>query len=136
MGCRAAVWKKKAHSRQKKKVQQGSIGWERSVKRKRHSPPEIVAKLRQADQMAAEGRLQSDIARALGVSVMTYHRWRSGRPALEPAKQVERREPRPRDRLTEQERAARIEELRLENSRLRRMVMDLLLEKAKLEDML
>jgi hypothetical protein len=86
--------------------------------------------------MAAEGRLQSDIARALGVSVMTYHRWRSGRPAPEPAKQVERREPRPRDRLTEQERAARIEELQLENSRLRRMVMDLLLEKAKLEDML
>ncbi|SEE44120.1 hypothetical protein SAMN05444161_5770 [Rhizobiales bacterium GAS191] len=52
----------------------------------------------------------------------------------ETARPVERREPRSRDRLTEQERAARVEELQLENSRLRRMVTDLLLEKAKLED--
>jgi putative transposase len=117
-----------------KREQGRTIGWERSVKRKRHSAPEIVAKLRQADQMAAEGRLQGDIARALGVSVMTYHRWRSGRPMQETARPVERRDPRSRDRLTEQERAARVEELQLENSRLRRMVTDLLLEKAKLED--
>jgi putative transposase len=67
------------------------------VKRRRHSATEIIAKLRQADEMAAEGRLQSDIARSLGVSVMTYHRWRSGRPALEGPRAAERRYQRPKD---------------------------------------
>jgi putative transposase len=122
-------------SRQEK-LEGRSIGWEIIVKRKRHSAPEIVAKLRQADEMAAEGRLQSDIARALGVSVMTYHRWRTGRPALEAIRPTGRREHKLRDHLSEREQAARVEELRLENTRLRRLVTDLLLEKAKLEEML
>jgi putative transposase len=106
------------------------------VKRKRHSAPEIVAKLRRADEMAAEGMLQIDIARALGVSVMTYHRWRAGRVAHEGAKPIERREHKARDHVADSERSARLEELRLENSRLRRLLTDLLLEKAKLEEML
>lgn len=105
------------------------------VKRRRHSAPEIIAKLRQADEMAAEGRLQSDIARSLGVSVMTYHRWRSGRPALEGSK-AERRAQRPKDPAAKAENAARLDELQLENSRLRRLVTDLLLEKVRLEEML
>ncbi|MBV9754830.1 MAG: transposase [Hyphomicrobiales bacterium] len=106
------------------------------VKRRRHSAPEIIAKLRQADEMAAEGRLQSDIARSLGVSVMTYHRWRHGRPALEGAKVAERREHRSKDPATKAENVARLDELQLENSRLRRLVTDLLLEKVRLEEIL
>jgi putative transposase len=106
------------------------------VKRKRHTAPEIMAKLRQADEMAAEGRIQSDIARALGVSVMTYHRWRNGRPALDRPTPAEGRDHKPKDHLTEGETVARLGELRLENSRLRRLVTDLLLEKVRLEEML
>ena len=107
------------------------------MKRKRHSAPEIVAKLRRADEMAAEGMLQSDIARALGVSVMTYPRWRAGRVANDGPKAVERREPKARDHhLHDGEQHARLEELQLENTRLRRLLTDLLLEKAKLEEML
>lgn len=106
------------------------------VKRKRHSAPEIIAKLRQADEMAAEGRLQSDIARSLGVSVMTYHRWRNGRSSLEGPKLAERRDHKPRDHFTQTGNAARVGELQLENSRLRRLVTDLLLEKVRLEEML
>ena len=106
------------------------------VKRRRHSAPEIIAKLRQADEMAAEGRLQSDIARSLGVSVMTYHRWRNGRPALEGFKPAERRDQAPKDPVVKAESAARLNELQLENSRLRRLVTDLLLEKIRLEEML
>ena len=106
------------------------------VKRRRHSAPEIIAKLRQADEMAAEGRLQSDIAKTLGVSVMTYHRWRNGRPALEGAKVAERRDQRPKDFVARVEKAGRFDELQLENSRLRRLVTDLLLEKVRLEEML
>ena len=103
------------------------------VKRRRHSAPEIIAKLRQADEMAAEGKIQSDIARTLGVSVMTYHRWRNGRPALEGAKTEKRGA---KDPVIKAENAARLDELQLENSRLRRLVTDLLLEKVRLEETL
>jgi putative transposase len=106
------------------------------VKRKRHSAPEITAKLHQADEMAAEGKLQSAIARALGVSVMTYHRWRAGRPASEKVSSADRREPKLANQQGERDQAAQLEKLRLENLRLRRLVTDLLLEKVKLEEML
>ena len=108
------------------------------MKRKRHSAPEIVAKLRRADELAAEGMLQSDIARALGVSVMTYHRWRTGRLTHGTAKPaaVRRAAPKPKGHLADDDQSMRLEELRLENARLRRLLTDLLLEKAKLEEML
>jgi putative transposase len=106
------------------------------VKRKRHSAPEVTAKLDRADQMAADGMLQTDIARALGVSVMTYHRWRTGRPAFDKAPSPERREPNAATRQTEREQNAQLEKLQLENSRLRKLVTDLLLEKVKLEELL
>jgi len=106
------------------------------VKRKRHSAPEITAKLHRADQMAADGMLQSAIARALGVSVMTYHRWRVGRPASEKGNSPERRESRTPNQPSEHEQATELKKLQLENSRLRRLVTDLLLEKVKLEEML
>lgn len=106
------------------------------MKRKRHSAPEITAKLHRADQMAADGMLQNDIARALGVSVMTYHRWRAGRPALEKGNSAERHEQKLPNQQSEREQAAQLDKLRQENSRLRRLVTDLLLEKVRLEEML
>ena len=89
------------------------------AKKKRHSSMEISTKLAQANGLAMQGKLQSEIARALGVSVMTLHRWRT-REASEPD--------RTRGRVDE------IAELELENSQLRRLVTDLLLEKIKLEE--
>jgi putative transposase len=106
------------------------------VKKKRHSAPEITAKLHRADLMATDGMLQSDIARALGVSVMTYHRWRVGRSALEKGNATERHEPKLPSQQSEREQAAQLDKLRLENTRLRRLVTDLLLEKVKLEETL
>ena len=50
------------------------------AKRKRHSRVEIVTKLAQANDLATQGKLQSEIARTLGVSVMTLHRWRKAPP--------------------------------------------------------
>jgi len=84
-----------------------------------------------ADDMAAQGRLHGDIAKSLGISLMTYHRWRKARGALA------RSASRPADRVDispEREQMSQIRELQLENSRLRRLVTDLLLEKVKLEE--
>ena len=43
---------------------------------RRHDSQEISDKLAQADQLAAKGKTQREISKALGVSVMTYHRWK------------------------------------------------------------
>jgi len=97
------------------------------AKKRRHSRAEIATKLAQANELATRGKLQSDIARTLGVSVMTLHRWRKAPPRAQPAHETG--EP-------GQTRGGsdRIAELQLENSRLRRLVTDLLLEKIKLEE--
>jgi putative transposase len=98
---------------------------------KRHSQAEIAAKLTEADDLASQGKLQSDIANALGVSVMTLHRWRH-RPSSNAPLSSEA----VASILAEQEpgKSPRLSELQYENSRLRRLVIDLLLEKMKLED--
>jgi hypothetical protein len=97
------------------------------AKKKRHSRAEIAAKLAQANDLATRGRLQSEIARTLGVSVMTLHRWRKAPHGPQPAHGVGQFN-------GARGRTDRIAELQLENSRLRRLVTDLLLEKIRLEE--
>jgi putative transposase len=46
------------------------------AKRKRHSRVEIATKLAEANDLAMQGKRRKEIARTLGVSVMTLHRWR------------------------------------------------------------
>jgi len=106
---------------------------------KRHASGEITAKLAQANELAAKGKTQREISKALGVSVMTFHRWkkmlnsaegvdpytmRGGDSAIEPSA--------PND-LSSTERIRRLE---LENSQLRRLITDMLLDKLKLEQAL
>ena len=95
--------------------------------KRKHSRFEIATKLAQANELATRGKLQSEIARTLGVSVMTLHRWRKAAPGPQPAHEAGQpyRMRRGGDRTAE---------LQLENSRLRRLVTDLLLEKIKLEE--
>ena len=93
-------------------------------------------KLAMADDMASQGRLHGDIAKSLGISLMTYHRWRKARGALaRPASRLMTDAERI-DISPEREQMSQIRELQLENSRLRRLVADLLLEKVKLEESL
>src|SRR5262249_36544719 len=101
------------------------------AKKKRHSRAEIATKLAQANELATQGKLQSEIARTLGVSVMTLHRWRKAPLGPQPALEAT-----PEGREPDRTRGAddRISELQIENSRLRRLVTDLLLEKIKLEE--
>jgi putative transposase len=44
------------------------------VKRRRHTPEQIVRKLREADRLLAEGREVPEVAKTLEVSEATYHR--------------------------------------------------------------
>ena len=108
-----------------------------SKKKKRHTQAEIATKLGEAATFVAEGRTQREIAQALGVSVMTFHRWRKAQPhMLQPRVAVVAEPGRiiPIANLSESQRRGRIAELQLENTRLRRLVTDLLLEKMRIED--
>ena len=97
------------------------------AKQKRHSKVEVTTKLAHASDLARQGKVQSEIARTLGVSVMTLHRWRKAPPMSQPAHEAGQP-----DRTRSG--GDRIAELQFENSRLRRLVTDLLLEKIKLEE--
>ena len=100
------------------------------ARKERHSKAEIAAKLAQADELATQGKLKSEIARTLGVSVMTLHRWH--KISLAPhAPPMGGNEP---GRLDQRSQSSRNAELQLENLRLRRVVIDLLLEKTRLEE--
>ncbi len=79
--------------------------------RKSHTAEEIVAKLRQVDALMAQGGLVADAVRALGVTEVTYYRWRNEYGGLK-GDQVKR-----------------LKELEAENTRLRRAVSDLTLDK-------
>src|SRR6201989_3134722 len=99
------------------------------AKKAKHSQAEIANKLAQAGELAAQGKLQSEIARTLGVSIMTLHRWRKSHPQADAAVGLNGS-----DSHNQAPDAHRMAELQLENARLRRLVTDLLLEKMKLEE--
>src|SRR5215472_16510797 len=83
--------------------------------RKRYKPEEIVAKLRQVDVLVSQGQNMVDAIRQIGVSEVTYYRWRQEFGGLK----------------TEQ--VKRLKDLELENSRLRKAVSDLTLDKLILQ---
>ena len=84
--------------------------------RKRHKPEEIVAKLRQVDVLTSQGQSVVDAIRSIGVTEVTYYRWRSeyGGMKLDQVK--------------------RLKELEVENARLRKAVSDLTLDKLILKE--
>ena len=84
--------------------------------RERHKPEEIVAKLRQVDVLVSQGQSVADAVRSIGVTEVTYYRWRQGFGGLK----------------TEQ--IKRLKELETENTRLRRAVADLTLDKLILKE--
>lgn len=84
--------------------------------KKRHKPEEIVAKLRQVDVLTSQGMSVADSIRQIGVTEVTYYRWRNEYGGLK----------------TDQVR--RIKELEKENLRLRKAVSDLTLDKLILQE--
>ena len=79
--------------------------------RKRHKAEEIVAKLRQVEVLTAQGKTAAEAIRSIGVTEVTYYRWRTEYGGLK-GDQVKR-----------------LKELETENARLRRAVSDLTLDK-------
>jgi putative transposase len=84
--------------------------------RKRHTPEEIVAKLRQGDGLTSQGRWVAAAIRSLGVTEVTSYRWRQEFGGLK------------------SDQVKRLKELEAENARLRRAVADLTLEQLILKE--
>ncbi len=79
--------------------------------RKYHKPEEIIAKLRQVEVLTGQGRTIAEAVRQLAISEQTYFRWRAEYGGMRT------------DQLK------RLKELELENTRLRKAVSDLTLDK-------
>jgi putative transposase len=97
--------------------------------------------LRIADDMMRDGKSQKDACKSLGISVMTLHRWRKHAPPVAASAFDERQDLRHQDSAlssdpSEVSHRAQVEDLVLENQRLRRIVSDLLLEKVKVQEAL
>ena len=79
--------------------------------KKGHKPEDIVAKLRQVDVLVSQGRSVAEAIRAIGVTEVTYYRWRREFGGLK------------------SDQVKRLKDLEAENARLRRAVSDLTLDK-------
>ena len=84
--------------------------------RKRFSAEEIVNKLRETEVLISQGRTIAQACKQIGVTDQTYYRWRREYGGLK----------------TDQ--ARRLKELQRENTRLKRLVADLSLDKAMLQE--
>ena len=82
-----------------------------TMARKHHKPEEIVAKLRQVDVLTGQGRSIAEAVKTIAVTETTYFRWRAEYGGM---KNVQ---------------VKRLKALELENTRLRRAVSDLTLDK-------
>ena len=47
------------------------------MKRRRHTPEQVIRKLREAERLLGEGRSIAEVAKALEISEQTFHRWRN-----------------------------------------------------------
>lgn len=88
------------------------------MKRKRHTPEQIVAKLRQAQADLAAGLDLAHVCQKLGVSQQTYYRWQKEYGGIK-TNQVKR-----------------LKELEKENTRLKKALADAALDKAILKEAL
>jgi putative transposase len=84
--------------------------------RKRYKAEEIVAKLRRVDVLVSQRQVMAHAIRQIGVSEVAYYRWRQEFGGLKI------------------EQVKRLKELELENSRLRKAVSDLTLDKLILQE--
>ncbi len=86
------------------------------MSKKRYRPEEIIGKLREADVLISQGKKVGDVIKALGITDVTYYRWRQEYGGMSVPQ------------------AKRLKELEKENERLRKAVSDLTLDKMILKE--
>jgi putative transposase len=86
------------------------------MKRRRHTPEQVIRKLRVAERMLGEGKTIPEAARELGISEQTFHRWRNQYGGMKAND------------------AKRLKELERENATLKRIVADKELEVVALKE--
>jgi len=87
------------------------------MRRKRHSPEQVIAKLRDADVALSQGATIAEVCKKLEVSEQTYHRWRTqfgGMKAMD---------------------MKQLKELQRENTQLKKLVADQALDIAMLKEL-
>jgi len=87
------------------------------MKRTRHSPEQIIAKLREADALLGGGASIGQVCQKLGVAEATFHRWRNQYGGMKAAE------------------AKRLKELERENARLKKLVAEQALDNAMLKEL-
>ena len=86
------------------------------MKGKKHTPEQIIGKLREADAELNGGATIGQVCQKLGISEPTFHRWREQYGGMKASE------------------AKRLKELELENARLKKLVADLALDNAMLKE--
>jgi len=86
------------------------------MKRRRHTPEQIVRKLREAERLQAEGADIATVSRHLEISEQTFHRWRNQYGGMKA------------------DDAKKLKELQKENARLKHMVADQALDIVALKE--
>ena len=86
------------------------------MKRQRHTPEQVIRKLREAERLLGEGKTIPEAAKELGISENTYHRWRNQYGGMKAQD------------------AKRLKELERENTTLKRIVADQVLEVQALKE--
>ena len=84
--------------------------------RKRYRPEDILSKLREADILISQGKTVAETIRLLGISDVTYYRWRKEYGGMKTSQ------------------LKRLKDLEKENQRLRKAVSDLTLDKLILKE--
>jgi len=86
------------------------------MKRRRHTPEQVIRKLREAERLLGEGKTIPEAAKAIEISEQTYHRWRNQYGGMKA------------------DDAKRLKELERENGRLKAIVADQALENRALKE--
>lgn len=86
------------------------------MKRRRHTPEQVIRKLREAERLLGEGKSIAEAAKALEISEQTFHRWRNQYGGMKA------------------DDAKRLKELERENALLKRIVADKELENVALKE--
>jgi transposase-like protein len=89
---------------------------EGNVVRKVFKPEQIINKLREAEVLLSQGLTVGEVARKLNVTEQTYYRWRKEYGGMRV------------------EQARRLQDLKKENSRLKKLVADITLDNAILKE--